>query len=265
MAEPDRLTQDEMAVVLRRAAELEVDAPGSVDNRLSLATVEAAAAEVGLDQAAVRQAVAELRAGMLDGPEPEVLGDDVIVVSRLLPGAVDVTLDAGDRFLSGQMLQHVRDRGRARTYRQREDTAAKLMRKFDFRGHSQRLRAVDVVEVRAVDVDDGVLVRITARLKRPVPPKVVGVVVGAGTAAAVGVGALLLGPDVLLALGLPAGAAVGAGSWRRLAQNAERERRQVTEVLDGFLDELEQGRRPHEHRALEKLRRHATRLRGPWV
>jgi hypothetical protein len=66
-----QLTSDEVALVLRRAAELEAlaDGPGTVrDERYDARAVEEAATEVGLSTAAVRQAVAELRVGSLGGP-----------------------------------------------------------------------------------------------------------------------------------------------------------------------------------------------------
>ena len=68
-----RLTSDEVARVLHRAAELEAldDATGPVV-AYDAAAVEEAAREVGLSPAAVRQAVAELRVGVL--PTPPAVG-----------------------------------------------------------------------------------------------------------------------------------------------------------------------------------------------
>ena len=60
------LTEDEVALVFRRAAELEAQAPGERAH-LDLATLEQIAVEAGLSPAAVRQAVDELRTGRLLG------------------------------------------------------------------------------------------------------------------------------------------------------------------------------------------------------
>ncbi|HEX5366494.1 MAG TPA: hypothetical protein VFW63_07515, partial [Acidimicrobiales bacterium] len=61
---PPRLSGDEVARVLRRAAEIDaVEARTEVG--LDPAALEEAAQEVGLSPAAVRRAVAELRAGAL--------------------------------------------------------------------------------------------------------------------------------------------------------------------------------------------------------
>src|SRR5690606_33273589 len=60
-----RLSRDEVALVLRRAAELDAAAGGPPPDGYEPAAVEEAAREVGLSPAAVRQAVAELRAGVL--------------------------------------------------------------------------------------------------------------------------------------------------------------------------------------------------------
>jgi hypothetical protein len=71
-----QLTADEVAMVLRRAAELEAlaEGPGIHDERYDARAVEEAATEVGLSQAAVRQAVAELRVGSLGDPHTDGIG-----------------------------------------------------------------------------------------------------------------------------------------------------------------------------------------------
>lgn len=260
----ERLTDDEVALVLRRASELDVR-PASLDGAgLPVTAVEAAAAEVGLSPAAVRRAVAELRAGALDD-EPD--GTPSIVCARVVPAAADDALASVATWLRGQAMVRARDRGSEQVWRPREDVFARIQRKVD---PVKRLRliGVDEVVVRAVAVEGGTLVRIRARLTRPstrAPRRTAGAGAAAGVAAAGFVGGLVVDPAVLgaVASGVPAGAGLGVLGWRIGRARLARARHRVTEAVDGLLDELELGRGPASPRArIEQLAERARRLRG---
>jgi hypothetical protein len=237
----ERLTDDEVAAVLRRAADLDGGAAAPTLDGLPVAAVEAAAAEAGLSPAAVRHAVAELRAGALE--DDGLTAPGVVVCARVVPGTPDGTLASVGRYLSHQALVRARDRGREQVWRPRDDVVATLRRKLDFTG-SIRLRAVDEVVVRAVEVEGGTLVRVVARLdavSASAPSIGAGVGSTLGTAAA-GAAAALTG-DAAWLLATAAGApAAGVLGWRIGRGVRGERRRNVAEAIDGMLDELELGR-----------------------
>lgn len=267
----DRLRDDEIARVLRRAAELDAATPAAVagaDDGLPVAAVEAAAAEVGLSPAAVRLAVAELRAGALDADPVAGTSPGVVVCARVVPGTCAACLDAVGHYLAGQALVRARDRGLEQVWRPREDWMAALQRRFDWAA-AIRLRSVEEVVVRAVEVEGGTLVRVVARLEGQVAaaPGIaggVGATVGAGGLGFLG---LLLADPALVgaAAGVAAGgAAGGTAGWRIGRRMRTSERHRVAEALDGALDEMELGRTPGRRVAtpLDRLAARARRLRG---
>ena len=249
----DRLTEDEIALVLRRAAELDQGSLPATEG-LPIGAVEAAAAEVGLSPAAVRQAVAELRAGGLDEEgEP-------VVCARVVPGSCTDAIAAVGRWLQGQAMVRARDRGTEQVWRPREDWFAGLQRRFDVAA-AIRLKAVEEVVVRGVEVEGGTLVRLSARLQRPVARAPhIGAGVGSVTGAAA-LGTLGIIDPVFLVAAAPGAAAGGAAGWR-LGRNAlAKQRAKVADAIDGLLDELELGRQPGTSNALERLASRARRLR----
>lgn len=260
------MTDDEVALVLRRAADLDTAPPSA--SGLPVEAVEAAAAEVGLSPAAVRHAVAELRAGALDSEQPP--GDGVVVCARVVPGGCDGCLLSVERFLKGQALVRARDRGTEQVWRPRDDVLAKVQRGLDL-GGTIRLRAITELVVRVVEVEGGTLVRIVARL---LPATAAAPTIGAGVGSAVGAAGLgaaglaLGDPAWLLAAAgaLTGGAAVGTVGWRAGRTVRAGERRKVAEAVDGFLDELELGRSPSSRKAIDRLAARARRSRrGPYV
>jgi hypothetical protein len=247
----ERLTDDEVALVLRRASELDVGGTRSPDG-LPVTAVEAAASEVGLSPAAVRQAVAELRTGALH--------DDgrAIVCARVVPGTCAAAIESVGRWLQGQAMVRARDRGTEQVWRPREDMLAGLQRRFDFAA-AIRLKPVEEVVVRGVEVEGGTLVRLTATLQRQVDHAPA---IGAGIGAAAGTSAALLGlADPLLVLSaVPGAALVGTAGWRVGRSSRAKQRRKVADAIDGLLDELELGRGPTAT-PFEKLASRARRLR----
>jgi hypothetical protein len=220
---PDRLGPDEVALVLRRAAELDLAAGLPGDEGLPVAALEAAAAEVGLPPATIRQAVAELRAGAL-APVPAGRRAAVVVEAGVVPHAPDEALALVGRWLQSQAFERHRVREGAHTWRQREDLFAKVQRSVDWIGHV-RLQDVREVTVRAIPVQEGTLVRFEATLEGSV---VAAPGIGAGVGAVAGSGtgmlaAALLSTGTTAAVGLGAvvaGAGAVGGWWtgRRVRQ-----------------------------------------------
>ena len=90
--EGDRLDDEQIALVIRRASELDGQSPAGQPG-LDLVLLEEAAVEAGLSRESVRRAVAELRAGALalDTGAPArrtALGPPSLTVSRCVPGPV---------------------------------------------------------------------------------------------------------------------------------------------------------------------------------
>jgi hypothetical protein len=257
----ERLTQEEVALVLRRAAELDVDLPGAVDDRLPVEAIEAAAAEVGLPAVAVRQAVAEFRAGLLTEGASPVPAPATVVEAAVVPLEPAAALAVLGRWLSGQTFHCHRGRDGVEVWRVREDWVAGAMRTFDWSA-SVRLKEVREVVVRAIAVEGGTLVRLEATL-------------GGATAAAPGIGlavAALPGSTISVVAagsGAPAVAAVGAalaglgatGGW--LAGRAVRRNRSehVADELAAELDRVISGR-ALEKGPLDRLRALSRRHRG---
>jgi hypothetical protein len=264
-----RLTSDDVALVLRRAAALEAaDAgPGEVDG-YDTAAVEEAAREVGLSPTAVRRAMAELRAGVLV-PEPDTSvagtagrngrglrrgrllanparrrlaaspsGSRSVAQQRMVATSPAGVLASVDRFMRTQMFELRRRAGDRSLYRPRADMVASLRRRLDFAG-AIKLERLHLVDVVVTPVDDQTLVRVEAELTASRANAVAGGA-AAGTAVTIGtgfVGALLAEPALVVGA-LPAGAMVGAGSIR-VADSRWRQRRDdLDEVLASLLDRL---------------------------
>jgi hypothetical protein len=199
----ERLTQEEIALVLRRAAELDAELPGAVDDRLPVEAIEAAAAEVGLPAVAVRQAVAEFRAGLLTDEAPQAPAPTSVVEAAVVPLEPAAALAAVGRWLTSQTFHCHRGRDGVEVWRVREDWVAGVTRKLDWSA-TVRLKEVREVVVRTIAVEGGTLVRLEATL-------------GGAAAAAPGIGlavAALPGSTMTVAAaasGSPSVAAAGVG------------------------------------------------------
>src|SRR5918994_1532723 len=113
-----RLTSEEVARVLHRAAEIDAAADGlDGADHYDAAAIEQAAEEVGLSPASVRQAVAELRVGALPpdvtkrGRNATAGGSRFVAQQRLVARSPEVVPPAVDRFLPSQMFELRRRRG----------------------------------------------------------------------------------------------------------------------------------------------------------
>lgn len=248
----DRLNEDQIALVIRRASELDGQALAGQAG-LDLVLLEQAAVEAGLSRTSVRRAVAELRAGTLapdDAPIPRRagLGPSTVTVDRCLPGPAAEVDDILRRFLHKELFCLQRDFGTHSTWSRRQDVGARVRISYDKSIHRRlRLRDAEHVEV-AVVAEPGsderlVLVKIAVDVRplRRVHRLAVGKGAAVGAAAALGGLALLSTPEALVAMpvaaasGLAAGHAIGSSRYRSLVD-------EVHTALEGFLDGVERRR-----------------------
>jgi len=248
--EGERLEDSEVALVLRRAAELD-RRPPMVSPGVELAAVEEAAVEVGLSRQAVRQAVAELRAGALAstpaaGGARRVLGPPTLTVVRTVPGPASAVRSWLHDFLVGQLFCLRRDHEDHTRWEQRDDLAASVRRGLDVLrerrfvlGDVQRLDAVVVEEPGGDGARAVVRLQLDVRHARRAQTALVASagVAGAAVVAGTVLGAGGLDPSLVLTAPLGGGiAAAGHGAGRWLY------RRQVEELklaAEGVLDRLE--------------------------
>jgi hypothetical protein len=241
---PARLTSDQVAQVLRRAAELDALTAGvGEEDGYDPGAIEEAAREAGLSPAAVRQAVAELRVGALPAPVADrrpvrVARSRMLTHQRLVdvpPGAVLATVD---RFMRTQMFELRRRAGDRSLYRPRSDMVAHLRRGLDFAG-AIRLDGLSTVAVTAIPADDRTLVRVETELTASRATAVAGgAAAGTTVALLTGVTGALLGEAALVIGALPAGAMVGGGGIRVAEARWRKRRDDVAEAIDGLLDRL---------------------------
>jgi hypothetical protein len=240
------LTRDEVALVLHRASEIEAAADGSATvDHFDAEAVEQAAVEVGLSPAAVRQAVAELRVGVLPADVPagrldrsRVATSRFVAQQRLVDRRPEAVVAAVDRFLRSQMLERRRRSGDRSLYRPRRDLVASLRRGLDFAG-AIKLDGIRTVSLLATPADERTLVRVEAELASSRANVVAGAAgTGAGVALLMGLGGALAAEPGLVIAAVPAGAAVGAGGLRIAGGRWRQRRNDVDEVLAALLDRL---------------------------
>ena len=239
----DRLDEDQIALVIRRASELDGERPGG-QTGLDLVLLEEAAVEAGLSRESVRRAVAELRAGALGAPSPA----SVVTVSRCVPGPSEEVDDILRRFLHKEQFQLRRDFGARSTWTRRQDVPARVRISLDKGIHRRMLlRQADQVEIAVAEEPGGkgmVMVKLAVDVRPLRRAHRVATGRGAGLGAGLGaVGALVLGmPETLLVL--PAATASGAGVGHLVGSS--RYRATVDDLqtgLEGFLDGVERRRR----------------------
>lgn len=245
----DGLSQDQIALVLRRAAELDRELGSGCPNGLDDAAVEQAAVEAGISSPAVRRALAEWRAGVL-AEEPNrsrrgILGPPALTVCRTLPGPVVMVEEQLHRFLREELFDLRRDMGARTTWVRRRSLEATARRAVDRAvNHRLILRDVNHVELSIVEQDDEwVLVRMNVDVLALRHAQ--GTVAGSATAVGSGVTAFTaalngLHPAVLV-VGAAGAGVMGAGLW----VGSSRYRKRVEELesgLGGVLDRIERRR-----------------------
>jgi hypothetical protein len=247
---PAPLTSDEVALVLRRAAEIEAATSDELDDptRYDQAAIEAAAGEVGLSPSAVRQAVAELRVGSLGGPAASpatptqgrrrLRPSDLVADQRSVARSPQAVLGSLDRLLRGHLFEPGRRTDDRAVFRPRDDLVARLRRRLDFVG-AIRLDGVSCVTAVATEADGGTLLRVEAELARTRSSVVAGsAAAGGGVAMLMGLGGAFAHEPALLIAAAPTGALVGAGGIRSRGRRWQQKRSEIAETLAALLDRL---------------------------
>ncbi|HVF14409.1 MAG TPA: hypothetical protein VM942_07400 [Acidimicrobiales bacterium] len=251
----EEISEQEVALVLRRAAELDLthDAPGP---GLDVAMVEESAVEAGLSRQAVQTALAELRMGALQpigsAPRPRrLLGRATVTARRRVPGPAEEVRAHLRVFLVRELFRVRRERGEQASWTRRDDLGAGVRRTVD-KTVSKRLQLTDVrrvdVGVTAEPGADGrrVLVVLQADVSSICRDRGAFVATGGALGVAITFGSLLLGvlvdPVALLTAPVGAGAAaagygVGVTWYRKRVEG-------IQTALEAVLDDLE--RRPAE-------------------
>lgn len=253
------LTEQEVALVLRRAAELDHAAGGEgagsgAGTGLDVALVEESAVEAGLSRQSVQTALAELRMGVLKPSGPgrstrRLVGAAAVTVRRSVPGPeadVSARLRA---HLDRELFKVRRERPGMSSWARRDDLRANLRRTVD-RKLSKRLSLTEVGRVEVgVTPERGpeggrVLVVVQADVSRICRDRGAWVAAGGAVGAAMVGGAVLMSVvvDPLLLLTAPAGAGAAAAGYG-IGVRSYRARVEAVEVaLEALLDDLEAGR-----------------------
>lgn len=250
--EGDRLDDEQIALVIRRASELDGQSPAGQPG-LDLALLEEAAVEAGLSRESVRRAVAELRAGALalDAGAPSRrtgLGPPSLTVTRCVPGPFAAVDDIFRRFLAKEQFHLRRDFGTSSTWTRRQDVGARMRVQYDKSIHRRlMLRDAEQVELAVVEEpgDRGmVMVKLTVDVTslRRAHRVALGQGASAGAVAA-GVGLVLFGmPEA--AVVVPAATGAGVALGHRHGVNRYRDMvADVETALEGFLDGVERRNR----------------------
>jgi hypothetical protein len=248
------LSQEQIALVLRRAAQLDLEScpPGT---GLDVVALEQAAAEAGISTPSVRRALAELRAGLLERPPPPRrawLGPPTLTVCRTLPGPAVTVQHELHRFLARELFELRRDFGPRTAWVARRGLDARVRRTLD-RSVQRRLllRDVQFVELSVVDEPGSEGGRVLVRLDIDVRAmrRTQGKVAGGGAALGGGIAALtagLVGIDPVLLLSTAAGAGIAAGGHRAGSALYRNRVGEIESAVAGMLDRLERpaSRRP---------------------
>ena len=237
------LDREAVRRVLRRATELADVEPVAVETVDGVApeTLVEAAAEAGIPEDAVRRALTVEQLGSPPGGRSGVLGPAVVVVDDELGGDAAHVLADLDRWLvGGHHLRRDRLHEHTGAWTRRRGllgTTFRTLRHATGEGYLGDIERIDAV---ALDTGTGTcVVRVTADRRRERRTRgVAGAAVGGVTTAGAIVGAVALGPWMLLAA--PATVAVGAG----IAAGGRRRARQVEGEIERVLDSIEHGDRP---------------------
>jgi len=243
------LTRQEFDAVIRRAAELAGSDPEGSETSLTEVELFRIAGDVGLPEAHVRRALAEVRSGAVGGGALDrFFGPSTVHASRVVPGSPESISSTVDDFLvASQLLQRVRRGTAVLQYRPALDWASQLARAASFSSRKYYIASAKSVEVRLDRVDEE-----RTLVEFLVDPgtrgdNVAGAVLGGGAAgSAVGtVGGMVLATTAPLALAITAGVVAGLGVWSGIAYAVgHSHKRKVDEVrteIESVLDALEAG------------------------
>ena len=246
------LSRHEFDAVIRRATELAQSDPDIGESALPEAEVFRIARDVGLADAHVRRALAEVRGGARQeapgGFLDRIFGPTTVHASRIVPGkpkALARSLD--DFFVASQLLEPVRRGKELLQYRPAVDWASKLAQAASFSSKKYYVASAKWVDVRLEVVDEEHTMVALAVDPGTRAEQVVGAAVGGGMPGiGLGVGAtLLLTPALPLALAVAGAVVAGGGLAAGITAAVGRAHRQklleVRAEMEGILDRLETG------------------------
>ena len=240
-----RLSQDDLALVVKRAAELHLAGAGHPEAMLDEDAVLAVLQEAGVSKDAAGQALSEWRRGSLEhgitlpAPMPRSAMDPTAAVARRLPIPSERVADVLDTALSRHLFLRGRRNGLGGEWVPRSGMFADLRRRLDFRG---ALMLKDVnrikVDVQPIGPDDS-RVTLTADISS-YRSQLLGFLVGipAVVGLGLGIGGLVESSLELGLIGTPLAALAAGGGYRGTAHLLEQQRERTRESLDIFLDRL---------------------------
>jgi hypothetical protein len=239
------LSEEEAALVFRRAAELEATSGsnGTLDRAgFDASTLERIATEAGLSPAAVRQALAELRTGRLATRTGKV-GPGQVVVERRLRVRTSTVTDRVESYFRQQQFRICRRGGSFTVWEPNRSLQANLTRGIDL-ADRMRLAKVDGIELLVHDDGEQLThVRIVLDVGKVRSGARFGAGAGVALAAsgvagsAIGVAAGL--PEIAFVLPMTTGA--GAGWFFGSRSNYAKQVKRAVDAIELLLDELEHG------------------------
>ena len=243
--EDEQLSREEVALVLRRAGELDGQTR-STDVALDDAAVEEAAVEAGFSRDAVRSALAELRAGVIAPRERgplSLLGASKVRLHREVAAPKNVVEPALRAILREQLFELERNFGGRTRWGRQGGLIASARRALDLSGRLKLndIRAMDVVvasdpasgQERA---EVGITADVSELRLNHAAAAAAGTAAGGGIVAAT---AAVAGLDPILLASVPAGIAVATGSIVAARISFRRRAAAVTDALAGLLDRLD--------------------------
>lgn len=243
---------DRIEHIVGRAAELQRQQGLGNSSALSEEDIVRIGAEVGLDPAFVRRALAEERAETLTPPAPGgsglldlLCGPGWVRVQRVVPGDSDSVQRRIETHLSThESLKAIRRRPGASTWEPATGWMDHLQRSLDVRGHGYDLAATRGIELNQLPVESGhTQVSLTADLGNQRNHHVVGWLGGlgalvlAGTFIAIGEFGLDTAGALVATAGLGVAALFGVALGTRATLSGLR--RRLIHRLEGVLDRVE--------------------------
>jgi hypothetical protein len=240
--------EDAVAAVFARAAELDLQqAPGAAPVLLDEDALVEIGAAVGLTPGAVRQAVAEQRAGALVPPAPVPatwVGPRLAVAERRISGDPGAVRRSVEHSLERQWFRRVRGHEERSVWVARDDLQARLARRVDFRRRLvlQGVSSVVVTAVACEGADSTVRIEADpAERRRSLGWTVAGMTTAGATAGLVAAVVVTgLEPDPLL-LSLPSAGLGAGGGVVRARRTYVGQLRSLVDDLEGILDQAHRG------------------------
>ncbi|MFQ5537527.1 MAG: hypothetical protein ACE5GJ_08765 [Gemmatimonadota bacterium] len=241
------LTRSEFDAVIRRAAELAMSDGDARSGELSEGEVIRIAREVGLSEAHVRRAMAEMRAGK-PGVVDRVFGPTTVTAVRVVPGTPEaLARELDDFFTATRFLQRVRKTHSVLQYRPALDWASQIARAASFTSRKYYVASARSVEVALHPTDPG-----TTLLEVRVDPGTRGDsmaggalgagVVGLGVGVPAGIALAAVWPLVAaVSVGAVVAGTVGGGITYLVGRSHKRKLLEVQAEVEGILDALELG------------------------